>query len=110
MFVYKIVHLTLRAPQIVVCAYMYANVYLTTHLLQRQKYFRIEGKLKVCSAHHQPEPSLGIQTVFYRQRNKRQVSCLLRTKQPDNFPSTVFKSNEHGWSFPVLVGLRQQDC
>ena len=40
-----------------------------------------------------PEPSLGIQTLFYRERNNRQVSCLSRTKQPDNFPLTMFESN-----------------
>ena len=57
-----------------------------------------------------PEPSLGIQTVIYRERNNRQVFCLTRTKQLDNFPSSVFESSEHGWSFPVFVGLRQRDC
>ena len=56
------------------------------------------------------EPSLGIQTLFYRERNNRQVSCLPRTKQPDNFLSTMFESNEHGRSFPVFVGLRQRGC
>ena len=49
-----------------------------------------------------PEPSL----FFCRESNNRQVSCLPRTKQPDNFSSSVFESNEHGWSFPVFVGLR----
>ena len=57
-----------------------------------------------------PEPSLGIQTVIYRERNNRQVFCLTRTKQLDNFPSSVFESSEHGWSFPVFVGLRQWGC
>ena len=57
-----------------------------------------------------PEPSLGIQTLFYRERNNRQVSCLPRTKQPDNFLSTMFESNEHGRLFPVFVGLRQRGC
>ena len=57
-----------------------------------------------------PEPSLGIQTVIYRERNNRRVSCLTRTKQPDNFPSSVFESNDHGRSFPVFVGLRQRGC
>ena len=55
-----------------------------------------------------PEPSLGIQTLFHKERNNRQVSCLPRTNQPDNFPSTMFESNEYGHSFPVFVGLRQQ--
>ena len=49
-----------------------------------------------------PEPSL----FFCSESNNRQVSCLPRTKQPDNFLSSVFESNEHGWSFPVFVGLR----
>ena len=54
-----------------------------------------------------PEPSLGIQTVFYRETNNRQVSCLPRNNQPDKFLSSLFKSNEHGQSFPVFVGLRE---
>ena len=33
-----------------------------------------------------------------------------RTKQPDNFLSTVFENNEHGRSFLVFVGLRQRGC
>ena len=57
-----------------------------------------------------PEPILGIQTVFYRERNNRRVSDLPRTKQQDNSPSTVFESNEHGPSFPVFASLRQQGC
>ena len=57
-----------------------------------------------------PEPSLGIQALFYKGRNNRQVSCLPRTKKPDNFLSTMFGSNEHGQSFPVFVGLRQRGC
>ena len=55
-----------------------------------------------------PEPSLGIQTLFYRERNNRQVSCLPRTTQPDNFLSTMFESNEHSRPFSVFVGLRQR--
>ena len=50
-----------------------------------------------------PEPSLGIQTVFHRERNNIWVSCQPRTKQPDNFLSTVLESNEHGLYFPVFV-------
>ena len=57
-----------------------------------------------------PEPSLGTQTLFYRERNNMQVSCLPRTKQSDNFLSTMFESNEHGRLFPVFVDLRQRDC
>ena len=53
MFAYKIVHLTFCEPQIAVCAHVYANVYLAVHLLQRQKYFTVEGKLKV-TTHLQP--------------------------------------------------------
>ena len=54
-----------------------------------------------------PEPSLAIQTLFYRERNNRWGSCLPRMKQPDNVLSTMFESNEHGRLFPVFVGLRQ---
>ena len=35
MFAYTIVHLEFCAAQIVVCALMYANVYLVVHQLQR---------------------------------------------------------------------------
>ena len=49
-FAYTIVHLTFPAPQIVIRARVYANVYLAMHLLQ----------LAI-----NPEPSLAIQTVFY---------------------------------------------
>ena len=38
-----------------------------------------------------PEPSLGIQTIFYRERNNRQVSCLPITKQPHNFCQLCLK-------------------
>ena len=48
-----------------------------------------------------PKPSLGIQILFYGERNNRQVSCILRTKQPDNLLSTMFERNEHGGSFSV---------
>ena len=89
MFVCSIVHHKLCAPQ------KGLHVYLAMHLLQRLKFFRVEDN---------PEPSLGIRTAFYRERNNRRVSCLPRTKQLDNFLSTVFDSNEHGQSFPVFVG------
>ena len=55
-----------------------------------------------------PQPSLGIQTVFYKERHNERVFCLPRTKQPDNSPSTVFESNEHGRSLPVFVSLKQR--
>ena len=103
----RIGHLTFRALQIVVCARVYANVCLAMLLLN------ILGQkvnLRYISLTINPEPTLGIQTVFYGEINNRQVSCLPRTKQPDNFPSTMFKSNEHGWSFPWFVGLRQRGC
>ena len=50
MFAYAIVHLAFPAPQIVVSACMYANMYLTVHLLQQ-----VEGKFKVYSTHYQPK-------------------------------------------------------
>ena len=45
-FAYTIVHLTFRAPQIVIRARVNTNVYLAVHLLQRQKYFRAEVNLR----------------------------------------------------------------
>ena len=35
MFAYTIVHLKFRAPQVVIHAHVYANMYLALHLLQR---------------------------------------------------------------------------
>ena len=111
MFLYIIAHLTYSAPQIVVRARVYANVYLAVHLLQRQRNI-LEWKVNLRSIPLtiNPEPNLGIQTIFHRERNNRQVSCLPRTKQPGKFPSTVFDSSEHGRSFPVFAGLRQPSC
>ena len=52
-----------------------------------------------------PEPSLGIQTVFYREKNNRRVSCLLRTKQPDNSVNCVWKQST--WSiFPSVCWFK----
>ena len=83
MFTYTIVHLILRAPQIIVCARMYTNVHLTMHLLQRQKYFR-EGKLKVSSAHHLPRTQSAnpdcLDCFLQTKKNNRWVPCLPRTK------------------------------
>ena len=55
------VHLTFCAPQIVVRGRVHANVYLALHLLQ--------GKVNVRSLPPtiNPEPSLSIQTLFYRE-------------------------------------------
>ena len=52
-----------------------------------------------------PEPSLDIQTIYYRERKNRRVSCPHRAKQPGNFPSTMFESIEHDWSFLMLTFL-----
>ena len=71
---------------------------------------RVQINIRFTPLAMNPEPGLGIQTVFYRETDNRWVSCIPRTNQPDNFPSTVFESNEHGWSFPVFVGLRQRGC
>ena len=54
MFAYMIVHLTFRAPHIVIRACMFSNGSLAVHLQQKYKYFRVEGKLKVYSTLHQP--------------------------------------------------------
>ena len=56
MFAYMIVHLRFHAPEIVIHTGVYANFYLTMHLLERQKYFRAKCKLKAYSTHHQPRP------------------------------------------------------
>ena len=73
-------------------------------------YYKDKVNVKSIPLTINPEPSLDIQTLFYGKRNNRQVSCLPRTKQPDNFLSTMFESNEHGWSSPVFVSLRQRGC
>ena len=93
---HTIMQLIFRAPQIVGCAHMHANMNLAVYPLQRYKYLWVEGKLKVFHKVYTINRSL-----FHSQ-----VSCLPRTKQPDNFLSTVFESNEHGTSFPVFAGLR----
>ena len=110
MFAYMFVHLTFRAPQVVIWAHMCTNVYLTVHLLERQKYFREKVNLRSIPLTIDPKPSFGIHTVFYRERNNRRVSCLPRIKQPDNFQPIVFESNKHGQFFSVFDGLRQQGC
>ena len=56
------------------------------------------------------QPGSGIQIVFYWERNNRQLSCLPRTKQPENFPSTVLESNECSQLFPLFIGSRQWGC
>ena len=101
MFGYTIMHLTSHAPEIVMHECMLMCTLPCT-------YCKDKVKVRSISLTINPEPSLGIQTLFCRERNNRQVPCLPRTKQPDNFPSTMFEGNEHGWSFPVFVGLRQQ--
>ena len=68
-FAYTIVHLTFRAPQIVIRTCMYTTMYLAVHLLQRQKYFRAEVNLRSIPLTMNLEPSLGIQTVYYRERD-----------------------------------------
>ena len=45
MSLYTIVHLTFHAPQIVVCAHVYADMYLAVQLLERQKYLHKEQYL-----------------------------------------------------------------
>ena len=60
-FAYMIVHLTFRAPQILVCAHVYANVYLTFHLLPKLEW---KVNLRFIPLTNNPETSLGIQTVF----------------------------------------------
>ena len=52
---------------------LYTNLYLAMHLLQRGKYFRAEVNLRSIHLTINPEPSLGIQTVSYRERNNRHI-------------------------------------
>ena len=70
-----IVRLTFRAPQIVVRARVYANVFLAVHILQRQKYFRVEGKLQFYSNHHQPWTQSAYPDYFLL-RKKQQMGLL----------------------------------
>ena len=80
MFAYMVVHLTFCAPQILDRARMYANVYLVVHILQRQKYFRVEGKLKAYSTHHPPGTQSGYSDCF-SQRRKQQAGLLSTQNQ-----------------------------
>ena len=47
----------------------------------------------------------GIQAIFYREKKIEKSLLSKKNQKGDNFPSTVFESNEHGWSFPVFAGL-----
>ena len=71
-------------------------------------YYKDKVNVRSIALTTNPESSLGIQTLFHKERNNRQVSCLPRTNQPDNFLSTMFESNEYGRLFPVFVGLRRE--
>ena len=75
MFTYRIIHLTFHAPQIVVCTCMQTNMYLAVHLLQRQKYFRVEGKPQVCSTHHQSSTQ-SLYLDCFLLRKKQQMGLL----------------------------------
>ena len=55
-FTYTIVQLSFRAPQIVIRACMYANLYFAAHLQQEYKYFRVENKLNPKTAGGQFDP------------------------------------------------------
>ena len=103
MFAYTIVHLIFHASQIVVRA----RGALTC--TSPCPYYKDKVKVRSIPLTINQEPSLGIQTLFYG-AEITEVSCLPRANQPDNFLSTMFESNEHGWSFPVFIGLRQQGC
>ena len=73
-FVYTIMHLTFCAPQIVIHAHVCTIMYQAMHVLQRWKYFRAEVNLRsILLLTINPEPSLGIQTVYYRKRSNRHI-------------------------------------
>ena len=72
--------------------------------------FEQKVNLRVIPLTINSEPSLGIKTVFLQRKKQQKGLFLARTKQPDNFQSTVFESKEHGWSIAVFFGLRQQGC
>ena len=55
----------IKDGQTVVYACMYPNMYLTMHLLQNKKYFRVEGKLTVYFTHHQSRTLSGYQDSFF---------------------------------------------
>ena len=70
----------------------------------------MKGKLKVYFANHQPRTWVyRVYSLFFIEKKQLQTSLLSKQNQKrDNFPSTVFESNEHGLSFPVFVGLIQR--
>ena len=70
-FAYTIVHPIFVASQKVVCARVYAHVYLIMHLVQRQKYFRVEGKLMVYSTHHQHRIWSGYPDCFLYEKKQQ---------------------------------------
>ena len=68
-------------------------------------YYKDKANVKSIPLTINPEPSLSIQTSFYKEINNRQVSSLPRTKQPDNFLSTIFENSERFQSFPVVPSV-----
>ena len=88
-------HLTFHASQVVVPACVYTNVYFTVHLLQRWKYFRVEGTLRYFPLPVNPEPSLVIQTVFIE---KETTDWSLVYSEPNN---------QEAFCQVCLKGLRQ---
>ena len=69
-----IVHMAFRAPQIVIRARVYDNMYFPC------TYYKYKVNISPVSLTINPEPSLSIQTLFHKERNNTQVSCLPRTK------------------------------
>ena len=47
-------------------------------------------------------------SLYWNRNRNRWVSCLPRTKQPDKYLSSVFESNEHDCSSPVLKLLHDR--
>ena len=64
----------------IVHACMLMCTYLVMHILQRQKYFRVEGKLQAYSTHHPPRTQSGYSDCF-SQRRKQQAGLLSTQNQ-----------------------------
>ena len=103
-FAYTVTHLTFRPLQIVVCARVYANVYLAVHLLERLKYFKVEGKLKVYSPQHQPRTQIGYPDCFlYRKKQQSGLLAVYFAALSDNFLNSKQKNLTHSYVYLFLI-------
>ena len=89
---HTIMQLIFRAPQIVGCAHMHANMNLAVYPLQRYKYLWVEGKLKVYSTHHQQVsiPLTGLLSTQNQTTRQLSVNCVWKQWTWNVLPSVCW--------------------